>query len=77
MEDKKCTGDCLRCGLQQQVYCAAQHGHAIYAGMARLSERLTQIEASLVALASADGIINPIKDSAQGGAGADNRAPIV
>ena len=77
MEEKRCTGDCLKCSLQQQVYCAAQHGRAIYGNFGRIQERLDQIEASLVALASADNIINPMKDEAQGGAGAENRAPAI
>ena len=27
--DKKCSGECIKCSFQQQIYCAAQHGHAI------------------------------------------------
>ena len=72
MEEKRCTGDCLKCTLQQQVYCAAQHGHVVFANLGRIIERLDRIEA---ALAPADGIINPMKGTAQGGAGAENRAP--
>lgn len=74
MEGKQCSGDCLKCTMQQQVYCAAQHGHVIYDVLGKLSERLSQLEASLARLASSEGIINPI---AQGGAGAENRAPSI
>jgi len=76
MEEKKCTGDCLRCSFQQQVYCAAQHGHATLAVMPALVARLDRIEAALMKFAPAADIINPLKDGdAQGGAGAENRAP--
>lgn len=75
MEEKRCTGDCLKCSLQQQVYCAAQHGHVIFASLGTITERLSRIETALVNLSPSGEIINPIKEDAQGGAGAENRAP--
>ena len=75
MADKFCSGDCLRCSLQQQVYCAAQHGHAIMAVVPGLIERLERIEASLSKFGQTGEIINPLQDGAQKGAGAENRVP--
>lgn len=79
MEEKRCTGDCIRCSFQQQVYCAAQHGHAILAVMPRVVTQLDRIEAALGAFGSpaSAGIINPLGgDDAQGGVGAENRTPV-
>ena len=80
MEEKRCTGDCIRCSFQQQVYCAAQHGHAILAVMPRLVDQLDRIEGALAAFGrpASVGIINPlVKEGkqAQHDAGAENRAP--
>ena len=72
--ENRCTGDCIKCSFQQQIYCAAQHGHAIMAIMPNIIERLTRIEA---AFAAGEGMtfINPLEDKAQESAGAENRAP--
>lgn len=70
MPEKKCTGECIRCTFQQQVYCAAQHGHAIMAFMPAIIERLDRLDAKF---GQAD-IFNPLKDGgAQKVPGADNR----
>ena len=67
-----CTVDCLKCSFQQQIYCAAQHGHAIMSFMPAIVERLDRLEAKF---GQAD-IINPWKeDKAQNGPGAENRGP--
>lgn len=75
MADKFCSGDCLRCSLQQQVYCAAQHGHAIMAVVPGIVERLERIEAAIARFGQTKDIINPLQDVAQKGAGAENRVP--
>lgn len=75
MAEKVCSGDCLRCSFQQQVYCAAQHGHAIMAVMPVLVARLDRIEAALAGFAPKEEIINPLGIEAQKGSGADNREP--
>lgn len=72
MPEKKCTGDCLKCSLQQQVYCAAQHGHAIMEFMPAIIARLDSIAASVPNFAPQE-IINPLKDNAQKDSGAENR----
>ena len=72
MTDKKCTGECIKCNFQQQVYCAAQHGHAIMAVMPAIIERLDRLESKF---GRAD-IFNPLaKEEAQNGFGAENREP--
>ena len=74
MEEKRCTGDCLKCSFQQQVYCAAQHGHAIMTFLPGIIERLDRIENEMAKFGQAD-IINPLKkeDEAQKDPGAENR----
>lgn len=74
MEEKKCTGNCIACSFQQQVYCAAQHGHAVMALFPPLFERIDRMEAALARFAKESDIINPLKDEAQSEAGAENRA---
>lgn len=74
MADKVCSGDCLKCSFQQQVYCAAQHGHAIMDLMPGIVERLERLESSLSRFGQTKDIINPLQDGAQKGAGAENRA---
>ena len=71
MPEKKCTGECIKCTFQQQVYCAAQHGHAIMAFMPAIIERLDRLESRF---GRAD-IFNPLeKEEAQNVPGAENRA---
>lgn len=74
MAEKQCTGNCLQCSMQQQVYCAAQYGHAVMAFMPVLMERLDGLTRALSGF-SPQEIINPLKDNAQKGSGADNREP--
>ena len=70
MPEKKCTGECIKCSFQQQIYCAAQHGHAIMAVMPAIIERLDRLEARFGPAA----LLNPLKDDgAQNDPGAENR----
>ena len=75
MADKVCTGDCLKCSLQQQVYCAAQHGHAIMALFPVIVARLERIEAGLAEFGKTSDIINPLQEQTQYGTGVENRVP--
>lgn len=70
MPEKKCTGDCLKCSFQQQVYCAAQRTYAMMKNQEAIVERIKAIESRLFAETE---IINPLKDNAQGVGGAENR----
>lgn len=73
MPEKKCSGECIRCTFQQQVYCAAQHGHAIMAFMPAIIERLDRLGESLSKFGPAE-VFNPLKeDEAQPSPGAENR----
>ena len=74
MEERKCTGNCIACSFQQQVYCAAQHGHAVMALFPAVFERLDRMEAALAKFANRTEIINPLEDEAQSEVGAENRA---
>ena len=74
MAENTCTGECIKCNFQQQVYCAAQHGHAIMNNQKAIVERLDRIDQALAAIAVPQCLINPMEDSsAQEGPGADNR----
>ena len=73
MEERKCTGNCISCSFQQQVYCAAQHGHAVMNLFPPLFERLDRLEAELAKFSRESEIINPLKDDAQKESGAENR----
>ena len=74
MPEKKCTGECIKCHFSQQIYCAAQHGHAIMAALPSLFDRLDSLEKRLSRFDSTN-IINPLEDGAQKGPGAENRGP--
>ena len=73
MAENTCSGECIKCSFQQQIYCAAQHGHAIMNNQRAIIARLDRIEASIGRPAE---LINPLEETkAQEGAGAENRAP--
>ena len=72
--ENKCTGECIKCHINQQIYCAAQHGHALMDLMPSLFDRLERMEKALSAF-GADNIINPLENKAQKGSGAENREP--
>ena len=72
--ENRCTGECINCRFNQQVYCAAQHGHAIMAALPSLFERLDRMEQRLSRF-DANDIINLLEDDAQKDSGAENREP--
>lgn len=72
MPEKKCGGECIKCHINQQIYCAAQHGHAIMAALPSLFERLERLEKYLSRFDETN-IINPLEDDAQKDSGAENR----
>ena len=74
MPEKRCTGDCLKCSLQQQMYCAAQRTYAIMGLMPQLNERLDSVEKALSSFTQNE-VFNPLKDDAQKDSGAENREP--
>lgn len=67
--EKKCTGDCLGCPMQQQIYCSSQRTHAILENQRSFEARLERIERSLDRLASTESLI-PL-DNAQSAGGAE------
>ncbi len=74
MAENKCTGECLKCSFQQQVYCSAQRTYAIMLNQGAIVSRLDRLEQMLSGFDPAD-IINPLEDNAQNGSGAENREP--
>ena len=72
MAENKCTGDCIKCSLQQQVYCAAQRTFGIMKNQEAIVSRLDIIEAALSAFGS-QPIISLNQEEAQKDPGAENR----
>ena len=70
---EKCTGECLKCSFQQQVYCSAQRTYAIMNNQEAIVNRLDIIEDMLSGFEGKD--IIPLEDNAQNGSGAENREP--
>ena len=71
MAENKCTGECLKCSFQQQVYCSAQRTYAMMLNQEAIVKRLD----AMLARFEPNEIINPLEDNAQKGSGADNREP--
>lgn len=68
-----CTGDCLKCSFQQQVYCSAQRSYAIMENQRAVVERLDRLEQAVASLTAHD-IIPLEENKAQIPAGVENRA---
>ena len=67
-----CTGDCLKCSFQQQVYCASQRSYAMMENQRIIVEALGRIESAIGAMTMRE--IIPIEENkAQNSGGADNR----
>ena len=73
MADKTCTGECLKCSFQQQVYCSAQRTYAILKNQEAIVNRLDILEDLVSGFTEKD--IIPLEDHAQKGSGAENREP--
>jgi len=67
MPEKKCTGDCIKCSLQQQIYCSAQYSYVMRDLLMKINEKLDKLT-----MAPAN-IINPLET--QEGSGVENRGP--
>lgn len=67
--EKTCTGDCLRCSLQQQIYCAAQRSYAMMENQRSFAARLEEISHKLDGITNQEAII-PL-GGAQNAGGAD------
>lgn len=72
--ENKCTGDCLKCSFQQQIYCAAQRTYGLMKNQEAIVAILERLEARLVAFTN-PGQITPLEVNAQKGSGAENREP--
>lgn len=75
MAEGTCTGDCLKCNMQQQMYCAAQRSYAIMRNQEAIVARLDALDARLAAFAPQQPMIRLIGNEAQNGSGAENREP--
>lgn len=74
MPEQICTGDCLKCSLQQQVYCSAQRTYGMMKNQESVIARLNSIESKLQAFETGGPIIK-LETDAQIGSGAENREP--
>ena len=75
MEGNNCTGECLKCSAPQQIYCASRISYATMKNQEAIVARLDRLDRALALLSPpAEGMINPLNDGAQMGAGAENRA---
>ena len=71
MAENTCKGECIKCSFQQQIYCAAQHGHAVMNNQKAIVERLDRLEASIASLSKPQALINPLDPKAQEADGAE------
>ena len=67
---KQCTGDCLKCSFQQQVYCSSQRTFQMMKNQEAIYNKMLDLEKLL----SKETLINPFKE-AQEGRGAENSSP--
>ena len=75
MAENKCTGDCTKCPFPQQVYCSAQRTYALLNNQESIVTMLSLMDKKLSKFDSIDNITPIEKETAQNGAGAENRAP--
>ena len=65
MAENTCTGDCLKCNMQQQTYCSAQRSYAILRNQEAIVARLDRV------LARLEGPVEGIRETAQKDPGAE------
>ena len=70
--ENKCTGDCLKCSFQQQVYCSSQRTYGILKNQEAIVARLDRLEGMLGAFAQ-QPLISLSEEKAQKPSGAENR----
>lgn len=68
MTEKQCTGDCLKCSFQQQIYCSSQRTFQMMKNQEAIYNKLEALEKVL----SGESLI-PM--DAQEGRGAENSSP--
>ena len=69
-----CTGECIKCSFQQQIYCGAQLAHGIIKNQEAIVARLDALDAKVSGFGVAPSI-NPLEQKAHVGPGAENRGP--
>jgi hypothetical protein len=57
--EKKCNGDCLKCSMAQQIYCAAQTSNIAMRLVEKLSEEVKSLRESITSKA----VFNPLADN--------------
>jgi len=70
MAEFKCTGDCIKCGPAQRIYCAAQRSYALLEMQQEILNQLADIRDSI----SHEGTVTPIDGTGTADAGVENRA---
>ena len=75
--NKVCSGDCVKCNVMQQIYCASQFSLAVMRNQETFEARISNIETTLSEISRLlkSDIINPLinqKEKAPTDLGADN-----
>lgn len=61
-QQKTCSGDCLRCGVQQRMYCSSQHSYNIERMLENLMSRFNGLEDTVSRL---DDKVNAMQEDAE------------
>ena len=69
MAEFKCTGDCIKCGPAQRIYCAAQRSYTILENQEAVLARLAELREMIAQQNS----VTPIDGTGTEGTGAENR----
>lgn len=64
MEEKKCTGDCLKCNTQQRIYCAAQMSNIIMSKIGNLETEIASLK-SMMSDKENTNVFNPMQKDAE------------
>lgn len=70
-DTKQCGGDCLKCSLQQQIYCTSQRCFVLAQNQETIIALLNEIRQSL----TGEALINPFQENTQEGRGGENSSP--
>ena len=73
MAQNTCTGECIKCSFQQQIYCAAQRTYGLMKNQEAIVAILERLEARLVGFTNPAQITPLGEEKAQEADGAENR----
>ena len=70
---KECSGECLGCSLQQQIFCSSSRTFAIMENQRKIVERLDSLAAIVNRIAVPPEEVVPARKKTQISGGVDNR----